>query len=46
MQTIRIGSAGPAVVLLQRCLQNCLSFEVGAKGIDGVFGPKTMAAVN
>ncbi len=46
MQTIHIGSNGPAVVLLQRCLQNCLSLEVGAKGIDGIFGPKTMAGVN
>ncbi len=46
MQTIQLDSTSPEVVLLQRCLQNCLSLEIGKRGIDGIFGPKTKVAVN
>ncbi|WP_291635202.1 M14 family metallopeptidase [Clostridium sp.] len=42
MQTIKIGSRGPAVMEIQSLL-NKLGYDAGA--IDGIYGPKTAAAV-
>lgn len=42
--TLRRGSTGPYVVLLQRDLMS-LGYDVGATGADGKYGAKTEAAV-
>lgn len=42
--TLRKGSTGPYVVLLQRDLMS-LGYDVGATGADGKYGAKTEAAV-
>ncbi len=44
MRTLRIGDRGREVVDLQTRL-NALGFDLGNRGIDGVFGPVTMNAV-
>jgi N-acetylmuramoyl-L-alanine amidase len=44
VRTIRIGDRGREVVDLQTRLQ-ALSLDLGNRGIDGVFGPKTLLAV-
>lgn len=44
VQTIRRGSRGSEVILLQECLVN-LGYSIGSAGVDGIFGPATDAAV-
>ena len=44
METIKIGSRGPIVISLQQCLFK-LGYNLGAAGVDGIFGQKTNDAV-